>query len=262
MLTSTINSIFLYGLVLSIVLPLIGIYYIIRKQGFIIDLAGHAYFGIYLLIKVLLAPIALLSSFIIAYLLARANNKSRIQESQTNVIFIYILFTILMLFIVNVFKPEALDSLVFGNIFSATWLNLGILIVESAAFLYIFYRFLKLLLLEVIDNELAKGVFGKDKVEKYLLIYLFISFLVLFHAITYFGILLTAAIVILPYFTIMQFKRGLKFSIFFTILISIIEYFASFYLSWRVDISLAVSYGLVALIPFILVKTYLMLRSR
>ncbi len=260
MLTSTINSIFIYGLLLSIALPIIGIYYISRKQAFIMDIAGHAYFGVYLLIKVLFTPLTILSSFIIAYLLARANNKSKVHESQANIMFIYLFFTILMLFIVNVFKPEALDTLVFGNIFSATWLNLLVLLAESIIFFFISYRFLNVLLLDVISNEMAKGVFGKNNVENKLLFYLFTSFLVLFHAINYFGILLTAAIAILPYFTIMQFKKGLKFSVFTTLVLSMIEYLLAFYISWKVDISLAVSYGIVALIPLILTKIYRLLK--
>ncbi|NPA38536.1 MAG: hypothetical protein GXN99_01945, partial [Candidatus Nanohaloarchaeota archaeon] len=121
---SNIKLIFFYGLLLSITLPIIGMYLLSRKQGFIIDVAGHAYFGAYLLILIINSILAYFSSFLTAYLLARPNYKKKIQESQAQVLIIYISFTVFMLAIVNIFKPEALDMLVFGNIFSANYLNI------------------------------------------------------------------------------------------------------------------------------------------
>ena len=218
------------------------------------DIAGHAYFGAYLLIKVLIAPFSFFASFFIAALLAKASNKQKMQESQVNVMFLYIFFTVVMLFIVNVLKPEILDSLVFGNVFSGNWINLFILSVECMIYFYISYTFLKIIVLDVISGELVKGIYGTITVNKWIDIYLFFSFLILFHAITYFGVLLTAAIAILPYYATMQFKKGLQWSVLFTLTLSTMEYVIAFYMSMLYDVSLAVIYGVTALVPIILIK--------
>ena len=241
--------IFLYGLILSVFLSLIGMYLIPRGLAFLADILGHAYLGAYIVLSVIYSKIGELASILIATLMSREALKEDVKSRGVNVMIYYIFFTVLLLGVVSVFKPDALNMIIFGNILSVNEYKFAYLLIAVIFWVFMAIKFRKEILLSMLNKEFSLSVYENVNVKEFW--FVFFSLIILMHAISVFGILLTAAITLLPYLTASIYTKGLKDGIFLSIVFSVVSYLISYYISLHYDISISVAFSSISLVFYI-----------
>ena len=240
-------------MLLSIFLALIGMYLIPRGLSFLADILGHAYLGAYLTLAVIYAKIADLASLLIALLMANEAMRTDEKKRGINIMLYYIFFTVILLGVVSVFVPQSLNMIVFGDILDISLFKLLLLLSYIVVWIYIAIKYRKEILLSIINKEFSMSVYNKVNVKEFW--FVFFSLLILMHAISAFGILLTAAITLLPYLSSSRYTKSLKKNAFISILFSTISYIIAFYLSLNYDISISVSFATISLTIYLLSYT-------
>ncbi len=253
------NMIFIYGLLITTTISVIGIYLISRGLSFLSDILGHAYLGAYILFSVISKYLSYFASFLIAFLMSKEALKED-EKQQVNIMLYYIFFTVLLLSIVSLISPESLNMIVFGNILSIDIVNMSLLVLEIIVWILLAYKYRKEIFLSIINKELSSSVY--ENVEKKEFVFVFFSLLILMHAISVFGILLTAAITLLPYLTFSSVVKGLRNNIIYSVLVSFISYAVSFYISLNFDISISVALSSILLGFYFFISTIKFLNKK
>lgn len=223
------------GITIGIIAPIIGMFLVVRRYSLMADTLAHVSFagvaiGLLLQINPIFAAIGL--SVVASFGIESLRNSRRIFGESVLALFLSgsLAIAVVILSLSNGFNAN-LFSYLFGSISTVTqtdlWvtLGLGIVVFLSICLLY------KELFFASFDSELAEA--SGLPVKKLNTMVVVLAAVSIALSIRIVGVLLIGALMVIPVISAMQYGRGFRttllFSVFFSLLAVILGLFASYY---------------------------------
>jgi len=227
------------GIIIAIVAPLIGIFLVLRRYSLIADTLSHvslAGVAIGLLLKVNPLITALLAAVVSSILIERLRLSKRIYGESALSIFLSgsLALAIVLISFVKGFGVD-LFSYLFGSITTVKQSDVYIIAILGIIVIASIVAFYKELVFVTVDEEAAKVSGIPTKFINILLIIL-AAFTVSL-AIPVVGVLLIAALIVIPVVTALQLKKGFKQTIFIAEAISVFSVISGIIASYYLNIS-------------------------
>lgn len=242
------------GFIVAVVAPLVGIFLVLRRYSLIADTLSHvslAGISVGLLLGVNPALTGVAAALLASFGLERLRLSRRLPGDAALAIF---LFGSLAVAIVILSLARGLNSnlfaYLFGSILTVTaadlWL-IGLLALVAAGATMIFFKELVFL---AFDEEGAR-VAGLP-VKALNLVFVMIAALLVSVAIPVVGVLLIAALVVLPVLTALQLRRSFRQTLIYAIALSVIAVFSGIALSFYADLAASGTIVLILIAFFLL----------
>lgn len=244
---------FLAGAAVAVVAPLIGSFLVLRRYSMIADTLAHtALAGIAAGILFGVSPLAgaLAVSAAAALGMERLRSGEKIFGESVLVIFLSgsLAVASVLVSLARGFNIGFYNFL-FGSIAAVTPLYLYVILTTAAAATALVTVFYKELFLISFDEELARSSGLRVSVLNTLLTLL--TALIVSLAMQVVGALLVGALMVIPFITAIQFKRGFRDTVFLAVGISLISVFAGLFLAYYLNLASGGAIVLVALAFFL-----------
>jgi zinc transport system permease protein len=246
------------GIIIGIVAPLIGIFLVLRRYSLIADTLSHvslAGVAIGLLLKINPLITAIIASVLSSIAIERLRISKRIFGESALSIFLSgsLALAIILISLAHGFGTD-LFSYLFGSITTVKQLDVLIIGVLGIAVLLAIVAFYKELVFVTVDEEAAKVSGIPTKLINILLIIL--SAFTVALAIPIVGVLLIAALIVIPVVTALQFRKSFKQTIFISEIISLFSVLAGIILSFYLNLSIGGTIVLITVAIFLLTLLY------
>lgn len=240
------------GIIIAIIAPLIGIFFVLKRYSLIADTLAHVSLsGIALGLLLKINPIftAILASVISSLAIDKLRSTKKVYGESGLAIFLSgsLAIAIILLNLANGFNVNLLNYL-FGSLVTVSQTDLYIIYSLGLAVIILLNAFYKELVFLTFDEEVAivSGI-----PTKFLNILLIIfAALTISLAIPIVGILLISALMVIPVVTALQFKKSFKTTIFYAEIISLSSVILGIFLSFYLNLSTGGTIVLVTLVFF------------
>ena len=250
------------GMIIAIVAPLIGIFLVLRRYSLIADTLSHvslAGVAIGLLLKINPLITAIIASVLSSIAIEKLRISKRIYGESALSIFLSgsLAVAIVLISLAHGFGTD-LFSYLFGSITTVKQLDvyvigaLGIIVIAAVVAFY------KELVYVTVDEEAAQVSGIPTKTINILLIILAAFTVAL--AIPIVGVLLIAALIVIPVVTALQFGQSFKKTILIAEVISIFSVISGIISSFYLNLSTGGTIVLIAIMVF--ATTFLLVRSK
>jgi zinc transport system permease protein len=243
------------GIIIAIVAPLIGIFLVLRRYSLIADTLSHvslAGVAIGLLFKINPLITAIIAAVVSSIAIERLRLSRRVFGESALSIFLSgsLALAIVLISFAHGFGVD-LFSYLFGSITTVKQLDVYIIAFLGICVIATIIAFYKELVYVTIDEEAAKVSGIPTRFINILLIVLAAFTVAL--AIPIVGVLLIAALIVIPVVTALQFKRSFKQTIFIAEAISIFSVITGIIASFYLNLSPGGTIVLLTIIVFSLV---------
>jgi len=243
------------GIIIAIVAPLIGIFLVLRRYSLIADTLSHvslAGVAIGLLLKVNPLITAVIASVLSSIAIEKLRISKRIYGESALSIFLSgsLAVAIVLISLAHGFGTD-LFSYLFGSITTVKQADVTIIGLLGVIVITAIVAFYKELVYVTVDEEAAQVSGIPTKFINILLIVL--SAFTVSLSIPIVGVLLIAALIVIPVVTALQLKKSFKQTILFAELFSIFSVFSGIVLSFYLNLSTGGTIVLLALAIFVLV---------
>ena len=243
------------GIIVAIIAPLIGIFLVLRRYSLIADTLAHvslAGIAIGLLLGVNPVLTALITAVVASLGIERLRTSKRVYGESALALFLSgsLALAVVILSIGHGFNANLFNYL-FGSIVTVT--SNDVLIISIMAFVVIFIlgAFYKELVYVTFDEEAAKVSGISTRLVNTILIVL--SAVTVSLAIPIVGVLLIAALIVIPVITALQFKKSFSHTIIYAEVISIFSVICGIIASFYLNLSTGGTIVLIMLAIFVLV---------
>jgi len=241
------------GLIAAFIAPLIGIFLVLKRYSLIADTLAHVSLaGIALGLLLKFNPVfAAIGATVLASLgIERLRTSKRIYGESALALFLSgsLALATILLSLGNGFN-SGLFSYLFGSILTVTQTDVYIIAILAVIIAAIIYLFYKELLYTTFDEEVAKvsGIPTK-KINTVLMV---LSALAVSLSIPIVGILLIAALIVIPVVTALQFRKSFARTLIYSEIISLGSVIAGILASFYLNLSTGGTIILIMLCVFI-----------
>lgn len=226
---------FAAGIIVAVIAPLIGIFLVLRRYSLIADTLAHvslAGIALGLLLKINPALLALGAAVLASLGIERLRTSKKIYGESALALFLSgsLALAVVILSLARGFNANLFNYL-FGSIVTVTANDIRLISVLAAAVILTLLIFYKQLIYVTFDEEAAKVSGIRTGLVNTVLIVL--AALTVSLAIPIVGVLLIAALLVIPVITALQFKKSFSRTIFYAEAVSLFSVisgiFASFY---------------------------------
>ncbi len=258
---SFIQNALLVGIILSFVLPVIGIIVLFRKVPFIADALGHINMSAIAFIYFLNSMIAVsyFSSTIIiiiwsilgAILIEYFSHKF-MHYKEVSVMIVYsVAISLTMIFLnLSVGFQSSLFNILFGNINTITSFETLVIFILSIFILIVLKFSYKKIIIISLENDKSKLYNVNLNFYKYLSIIL-IS-LTITMAIKILGVLLVSSLILIPNLSAIRLAKSLKQTIVISIVITLFSIISGIFISYYLSLSTSAIIVLISVIIYII----------
>jgi zinc transport system permease protein len=243
------------GIIIAIIAPLIGIFLVLRRYSLIADTLSHvslAGVAIGLLLKINPLITAIVAAVVSSIAIERLRISKRIFGESALSIFLSgsLALAIVLISLAHGFGVD-LFSYLFGSITTVKQTDVSIIAILGILVIAAIVAFYKELLYVTVDEEAAKVSGIPTKFINILLIIL--SAFTVALAIPIVGVLLIAALIVIPVVTALQLRKSFKQTILYAEIISIFSVISGIITSFYLNLSPGGTIVLIALAIFILI---------
>ncbi len=241
------------GIIIALIAPLIGIFLVLRRYSLIADTLSHvslAGVAIGLLIKINPLVTAIIAAVLSSVAIEKLRISKRVFGESALSIFLSgsLALAIVIISLAHGFGV-GLFSYLFGSITTVRQLDVYIIAVLGICVIAAIIAFYKELVYVTVDEEAAKVSGIPTRFINILLIVLAAFTVAL--SIPIVGVLLIAALIVIPVVTALQFKRSFKQTIFIAEAISVFSVIAGIITSFYLNLSPGGTIVLLAIVIFI-----------
>jgi zinc transport system permease protein len=241
------------GLIIGIIAPLIGIFLVLRRYSLIADTLSHvslAGVAVGLLLKINPLITAIIAAVASSLAIERLRLSKRVYGESALSLFLSgsLALAIVLISLSNGFKGDLLNYL-FGSIVTVKSTDVLLIGVLGAVVIVLIVAFYKELVFTTFDEEAAKVSGIHTKFINILLIIL--AALTIALAIPIVGVLLIAALIVIPVVTALQFRNSFLQTIFLAEAVSIFSVIAGIILSFYLNLSTGGTIVLITIVLFI-----------
>lgn len=243
------------GVIVALVAPLIGIFLVLRRYSLIADTLSHVSLaGVALGVLFGLNPIfmALIATVISAFGIESLRTSKKVYGESALSLF---LSGSLALAVVILSIAKGLDanllSYLFGSILTVTNTDVAIIATLAAVVVFILLAFYKELIYITFDEVSAKV--GGIPVKFINMVLMFLAALTVSISIPIVGVLLIAALIVVPVVTALQFRKSFVKTIIYAEVISLLSVISGILLSFYFNLATGGTIVLVMLSIFIVV---------
>jgi zinc transport system permease protein len=249
------------GIIIGIIAPLIGIFLVLRRYSLIADTLSHvslAGVAVGLLLQVNPLITAIVAAVLSSLAIEKLRLSKRIYGESALSIFLSgsLALAIVLISISSGFKGDLLNYL-FGSIVTVKQSDVLIIAILGAVVIALIVAFYKELLFTTFDEEAAKVSGIPTKFINLLLIVL--AALTIALAIPIVGVLLIAALIVIPVVTALQFKKNFLQTVFLAEAFSIFSVISGIIASFYLNLSTG---GTIVLITIVLFTAALLLQKQ
>jgi zinc transport system permease protein len=229
----------LAGTLLGLVAPLIGMFLVVRRYSPLSDTLAHvSLVGVVAGFFIGLPPIlgAWLTGFLSAVGIEKLRQQRRVFGESLLVIFLsgsLGLVTVLLKFVPS--SGAYLDSYLFGNINSLSYLDLNLILFVVFLVVTVVSLFYRQFFLISFDEELAK--LSGLNISFWNMIFMGLAALVISISISSVGVLLISSLLIVPVVSALQFKKGFKHSMVLSLVFGVCSVWLGILSSYLLDLS-------------------------
>jgi len=246
------------GIIIAIIAPLIGIFLVLRRYSLIADTLSHvslAGIAIGLLLKINPFVTAIMTAVISSIAIERLRISKRVFGESALSIFLSgsLALAIVLISLAGGFGVN-LFSYLFGSITTVRQIDVYIIAALGIFVIVMLIAFYKELVYVTVDEEAAKVSGIPTKLINILLIIL--AALTVSLAIPIVGVLLIAALIVIPVVTALQFRQSFKKTIFIAEAISIFSVIAGIIVSFYFNLSSGGTIVLITALFFLLSLVY------
>lgn len=251
------------GIIIAIIAPLIGIFLVLRRYSLIADTLSHvslAGVAIGLLLKINPLVTAVIASVLSSIAIERLRISKKVFGESALSIFLSgsLAVAIVLISITHGFGTD-LFSYLFGSITTVRQADVYIIGILGFFVVIAVVVFYKELVYVTVDEEAAKVSGIPTKLINILLIIL--SAFTVALAIPIVGVLLIAALIVIPVVTALQFKKSFKKTILIAEVISILSVISGIILSYYLNLSTGGTIVLVTIAIFVLILQFRFFKS-
>jgi zinc transport system permease protein len=242
------------GIIIAVIAPLIGIFLVLRRYSLIADTLSHvslAGVAIGLLLNINPLITAIGASVVSSVLIERLRLSKRVYGDSALSIFLSgsLALAIVLISLSGGFSVDLFNYL-FGSIVTVKQMDILIIGLLGAVVIAAIFAFYKELVYTTFDEEAAKVSGIPTRFINLLLIVL--AALTVSLAIPIVGVLLIAALIVIPVVTALQFKKSFLQTIFIAETISIISVIAGIIISFYFNLSTGGTIVLITIALFVL----------
>lgn len=242
------------GIIVAIIAPLIGIFLVLRRYSLIADTLAHislAGISIGLLFGINPILTALSTTIIASFGIEKLRTSRKVYGESALALFLSgsLALSVVLLSLANGFNSN-LFSYLFGSITTVTTLDVYIITILSIVVISVILLFYKELVFITFDEDAAKVSGIKTKLINTLLI--FLAAITVSLSIPIVGVLLIAALIVIPVVSALQFKQSFIKTIFYAEGISLFSVISGILLSFYLNLSTGGTIVLIMLAIFIL----------
>lgn len=246
------------GIIISLISPLIGIFLVLRRYSLIADTLSHvslAGVAIGLLLQINPIITALIASIGSSIAIERLRISKKIYGESALAIFLSgsLALAVIIISIANGFNVDLFNYL-FGSIVTVKQTDIYLIGIVGLIVTLSVIAFFKELVAISFDEETAQVSGIPTRFINLVLIIL--TALTVALAIPIVGVLLIAALIVIPAVTALQFKTSFKKTIFISEFISLFSVLSGIFISFYANLSAGGTIVLMALTIFILVLIY------
>lgn len=249
------------GIVVALIAPLIGIFLVLRRYSLIADTLAHvslAGIAIGLLLGINPVLTAMGAAVIASLGIERLRTSKKVYGESALALFLSgsLALAVVILSLGHGFNANLFNYL-FGSIVTVTTNNVYIILVLAAIVISVLGIFYKQLVYISFDEEAAKVSGVPTRLINTILIIL--AALTVAIAIPIVGVLLIAALIVVPVITALQFKKSFKRTIVYAELISLFSVVAGIFASFYFNLSTG---GTIVLIMLLIFSIALIIKKR
>lgn len=243
------------GVIVGIIAPLIGIFLVLRRYSLIADTLAHvslAGIAIGLLLGVHPVLTALASTVIASLGIERLRTSKRVYGESALALFLSgsLALAIILISLANGFNAN-LFSFLFGSIVTVTKNDILIIAIVALVVIITLIAFFKELVFITFDEEAAKVNNIPTRLINTILIML--AALTVSLSIPIVGVLLIAALIVIPTVTALQLRRSFTHTIIYAEIVSVFSVIAGIFTSFYLNLATGGTIVLIMLIIFIIV---------
>jgi len=242
------------GIIVAVIAPLIGIFLVLRRYSLIADTLAHVSLaGIALGLLLGINPVlTALGTAVVASLgIERLRTSKRVYGESALALFLSgsLAVAVVILSLAHGFNANLLNYL-FGSIVTVTNYDIGIISILAVVVILILSIFYKQLVYITFDEEAAKVSGVKTRLINTILIIL--AALTVALAIPIVGVLLIAALIVIPVISALQLKRSFKQTIMYAEIFSLFSVISGIFFSFYFNLSTGGTIVLIMLAIFII----------
>src|SRR5258708_7527370 len=246
------------GVIIGAIAPLIGIFLVLRRYSLIADTLSHvslAGVAVGLLLKVSPLITAIIAAVVSSLAIERLRLSKKVYGESALSIFLSgsLALAIVIISFAHGFSVDLFNYL-FGSIATVKQIDVYIIAVLGVVVIALVLAFYKELIYITFDEESARVSGIPTKFINIVLIIL--AALTVSLSIPIVGVLLIAALIVIPVVTALQFKRSFKETILTAELISIFSVISGIFASFYLNLSPGGTIVLIALLIFVIVLSY------
>jgi zinc transport system permease protein len=243
------------GLIVAVIAPVIGIFLVLRRYSLIADTLSHvslAGIAIGLLTGINPALTALGATVLAALGMEKLRSSKRLYSEAALALYLSgsLALAIVLISLAHGFNANLFNYL-FGSIVTVTTGDIYEMVILAALVLTTVIALFKELVFITFDEEAAQ-VSGLP-VQKLNLIFILLAALTVSLAIPIVGVLLIAALIVIPVVTALQLRRGFISTIIYAEIFSIFSVVAGIFLSFYLNLATGGTIVLVMLLIFLAV---------
>ncbi len=258
---SFIQNALLVGVILSFVLPIIGIIVLFRKVPFIADALGHinmsAIAFIYFLnsifaISYFSSTIIMLIWSILGAILIEYFSQKFIHYKEVSVMIVYsVAISLTMIFLnLSVGFQSSLFNVLFGNINTISSFETLVIFILSIIILITLKLTYKKIIIISLESDKSKLYNVNLKIYKYLSIILISLSITM--AIKILGVLLVSSLILIPNLSAIRLAKSLRQTIVISILITLISIISGIFISYYLSLSTSAIIVLISVVIYII----------
>ncbi len=243
------------GIIIGVIAPLIGIFLVLRRYSLIADTLSHvslAGVALGLLLKINPIITAIAAAVVSSIAIERLRLSKRVYGESALAIFLSgsLAIAIIILSLAHGFNVDLFNYL-FGSIVTVKQTDIYIILILGLAVILTLMAFYKELTFVTFDEEAAQVSGIPTRFINLVLIIL--AALTVALAIPIVGVLLIAALIVIPVVSALQLKKSFKQTIFYAEIISIFSVITGLFSSYYLNLSPGGSIVLITLIIFTLI---------
>ncbi len=242
------------GIIIALIAPVIGIFLVLRRYSLIADTLSHvslAGVAIGLLLKINPLITAIIAAVVSSVIIERLRISKRIFGESALAIFLSgsLALAIVLISLAHGFNVDLFNYL-FGSIVTVKQSDVFIIAILGVLVISAIIAFYKELVYITVDEEAAK-VSGIPTRFINILLIILAAFTVAL-SIPIVGVLLIAALIVIPVITALQFRKSFKQTIFIAEAISVFSVIAGIISSFYLNLSSGGTIVLITIIIFVL----------
>lgn len=240
------------GVIMAVIAPLIGIFLVLKRYSLIADALAHvslAGIALGLLLKINPALTALGAVILASLGIEKLRTSKKVYGESALALFLSgsLALAVVILSLARGFNANLFNYL-FGSIVTVTANDIRLILILAAAVILTLLIFYKQLVYVTFDEEAAKVSGIRTNLLNTMLIML--AALTVSLAIPVIGVLLIAALLVIPVITALQFKKSFSQTILYAEIISLFSVIAGIFTSFYFNLSASGAIVLIMLIIF------------